>query len=105
MTRNEFAWLVVRAVGAFFLLYVALDLILIVLTSIQAVVLRGEIMSGSVDSDGVVDHAFRYGQLIRRIWGLGFEVLLKALLSYYCFFHGTWIHKLLTSRMPSAAQS
>ena len=105
MTRDEFGWLVVRAVGAFFLLYVTLDLILIVLTSVQAVVLHSEIMSGSVDSDDVVDHAFRYGQLIRRIWGLGFEVILKALLSYYCFFRGAWLHRLLTSRMPSAAQS
>jgi len=102
MTRDEFAWLIVRAVGAFLLLLIALDLITIVLASVQAVIFRNEVMSDSVDPDDIVNLAFRYGRLIERIWILGAEVLIKSLFSYYCFFRGAWIHKLLTSRLPSA---
>lgn len=105
MTRDEFAWLIVRAVGAFILLLIILDLITIVLTSIQAVILRNEVMSNSVDPDDVVELAFRYGRLIERIWSLGVEIVFKAAFSYYCFYRGAWIHRLLTSRLPSAEQS
>ena len=105
MTRDEFAWLIVRAVGAFILLLIILDLITVVLTSIQAVISHNEIMSDSVDLDDVVDLAFRYGRLIERIWYLGIGVVFKAAFSYYCFYRGAWIHRLLTSRLSSAEQS
>jgi len=105
MTRDEFAWLIVRAVGAFILLLIALDLINVVLTSIQAVMVHNEVMSDSVAQDNVVSLAIRYGRLIERIWLLGIEVLIKAFFAYYCFFRGAWIHRLLTSRLPTPKQS
>lgn len=105
MTRDECTWLIVRAVGAFILLLIALDLINVVLTSIQAVMVHNEVMSDSVDQDNVVSLAIRYGRLIERIWLLGIEVLIKAFFAYYCFFRGAWIQRLLTSRLPSPKQS
>ena len=105
MTKDEFAWLIVRAVGAFILLLVVLDLITIVLTSIEAIILRNEVFSDSTDPDAVVDLAYRYGRHIERIWSLGITVIFKAAFSYYCFYRGIWIHRLLTSRLPSAEQS
>lgn len=105
MTRSEFAWLVVRAVGAFLLLLIALDLITILLTSIQAVSLHSEIMSDPFAQDDVTTRSIRYGRLIERIWYLGIEVVVQALFAYYCFFRGTWIHKLLIGRLPAAEQS
>jgi len=103
MTRDEFAWLVVRGIGAIFLMFVALDLITILLTSVEAVIVRNAPYSNSVDQE--VDLAIRYGRLIGRVWYLGVEVLIKSFLSYYCFFRGVWIHSLLTSRLPSSEQS
>ena len=105
MTRDEFAWLVVRAVGAFFLLFIAIDLIALAITSVHAAITYNEAMSDSIDPDDVSIVAIRFGRLIGQIWSLAFEVILKAALSYYCFYHGAWIHKLLTSRLPSAEQS
>ena len=105
MTRDEGAWLIVRGVGAFFLLFVALDLILILLTSVEAIALRNEAFSDPGVSDDIVDWAIRYGRLITRIWSLGAEVLLKGLLAYYCLHRGAWLHKLLTQNLPSAERS
>ncbi len=104
MTRDEFAWLIVRAVGAFILLLIVLDLITVALTSIQAVILHSEVMSDSVKEDDVLSLAIRYGRLIERIWYLGITVAIKAAFAYYCFYRGAWIHGLLTSRLPSAEQ-
>ena len=101
MTRDEFAWLVVRAVGAFVLLLIALDLITLILTSLQAFFLHEDLMSNSFNQDEVIHLSIRYGRYIEQIWYLGAKVLLKSLFAYYCFFRGLWVQKLLTSRLPS----
>lgn len=101
MTRDEFAWLIVRAVGAFLLLLIILDLITLALTSLNAVILYNQ--TGSADDEVTI--AIRIGRLIERIWSLGIAVLFKAAFSYYCFYHGAWIHKLLIGRLPSTEQS
>ena len=103
MTRDEFAWLIVRGIGAIFLMFVVLDLIYISLTSVNAYMTRYAPMGESVDQD--VEIAIQYGRLIGRIWSTGVEVVLKAFLSYYCFFRGGWLHKLITDKVPSVEQS
>ncbi len=100
MTRDELAWLIVRAVGAFVLLLIVLDLITIVLASIQAFILHGEVMSESTKEGDVVSLAIRYGRQVERIWYLGIAVAFKAALAYYCFYRGAWMHRMLTSRLP-----
>ena len=105
MTRDEFAWLVVRVVGAFLLLLIALDLITLILTSLQAFLLRGDLMSDSVNQDEVINLSIRYGRLIEQIWYLGIKVLVNALFAYYCFFRGAWIQKLLTRGLPATDES
>ena len=105
MTRDEFAWLIVRGIGAFFLLYIALDLITLILISVKALVLHNSIMSESVDQDKVAEMAFHYGQYIRQIWSTGADILLTGIFAYYCFYRGAWIHGLLTSRLPPTQKS
>lgn len=105
MTRDEFAWLIVRAVGAFLLLLIALDLITLALTFIQAVIVYNGAMTNIANPDDDVQAAILYGRAIERIWYLGITIGLKAAFSYYCFYHGAWIHRLLTSRLPPVEQS
>ena len=105
MARDEFAWLIVRAVGAFFLVYVALEVISLVLTAGQAVIVHNQIMPDSVEQEIMFEPAVRYLRLIEQIWALGIHILLTALCSYYCFYRGAWLHKLLISRLPETEQS
>ena len=101
MTRDEFAWLIVRAIGAFMLLLVFLDLVNIALMAVQAGVIRTDISSGSVSSDDEITTAIRYGRLINQMTYLGIELIPKTAFTYYCFKHGGWIHRLLTYRLAS----
>ena len=105
MERDEFAWLIVRAVGAIFFVFIALDVIDLLLTSLQVVTLRTEMFSGSVDEDDAINLAIRYGRLMERIWTLGIQIFLTGLCSYYCLYRGKLIHKLLIRNLPSAGHS
>ena len=105
MTRDEFAWLIVRALGAFILLLIFLDLLTIALTSMNAVILHDKAMSDAINDDEAINIAIRYGRLIGQIWSMGIGVVFKAAFSYYCFYRGSWIHGLITEKLPSAEQS
>ena len=105
MTRNEFAWLIVRALGAFILLLIVLDLLTIALTYLNALIVHNRVMSDAVSDDEAINLAIRYGRLIGQIWSLGIGVVFKVAFSYYCFYRGSWIHGLITSKLPSAEQA
>jgi hypothetical protein len=105
MARDEFVWLIVRAIGAFLLAFVALELIGLLIVAVQAAVLRFDLLSGSIEEKSATIQATIYGRHIERIWYSGFDIALTGLCSYYCFYHGAWLHKLLISRVPVGGES
>ena len=105
MTRDEFAWLVVRAVGAFVLLLVTLDVISMALSAMTAVGLHNRIDSVPFNSDESVRLTVDYARQVARVKYLGIEVFFKAGIAMYCFYRGALIHRLLLSRLPSAKET
>ena len=104
MTKDEFAWLIVRALGAFLLLLVVVDLLSIILTILNAFITHNKALSLEVGEEEAFGQAIRYGRLYGQIWSLGIGVVFKAVLSYYCFNRGSWIHGLILSKIPTTDQ-
>lgn len=100
MSTDEFGWLLVRAVGAFLLLLIALDLVSIASLSLQTVVLRGKIDEVPFDSEEFIRLVVDYTRLIDRVVYLGIEMVFKTALAIYCFYRGELLKRLLVSRLP-----
>ena len=85
MDRDEFGWMIIRAFGIFFAY-------LVVSFSISLVSQVSIVLSMYAHSEPPSD-------LTQAVWFRisvsAVQLLLYALASYYCFWRGAWIHKIL----------
>ena len=102
MTKDEFGWLIVRALGAFLLLLVVVDLLSVFLTILNAFITHNKALSLDLGEEDAYEQAIRYGRLYGQIWSLGIGIVFKGVFAYYCFYRGAWIHGLITSRLPTS---
>ena len=95
--RDNLAWLVVRAFGAYFVLSIALDLVPLVLTILSMAKIYILTADTSAKSDTV---SYVMDANWARVQSFSIQVVLNAVFAYYCFYHGKWIHRLLIFRLP-----
>ena len=105
MTRYEVAWLIVRGVGAFLLVHVALGIISLILTGAATAMAYEQAMPDPIEQSISYESSVRYLRLKEQLWTLGAQTFLTLLCAYYCLFKGAWLQHLLVSRLPKIKSS